>query len=229
MRIVRDNYEIDWNKKQLWEGCILASINHAIMTAHYPYSSHEQSWDGINYSIQDGGSIRATITFHPSGCVAVFCEDKSTRAYGKKSKELALQDYFKNAPTEIFKIAKDECLQYMLDEIDNETQPIISTSIWEENGSFYSMDSLETFLEEGGEILEKHSLPIEEAQEIWMEELEMTEEQSKLILSIFNRKMANPLEKIILTPDEIKIIGSDNEYGLSESKVCCEALGIFWE
>lgn len=229
MEIVRDNNKIDWNKKQLWEGCMFGSINHAIMVAHYPYVSHEQSWDGINFSIQDGSSTRATITFHPSGCVAVFRNDKSNRAYGKKSKEIKLEDYFKNAPAEILKIANEECLQYLLDEIDSKIQPVISTSVWEENGNFYSMDSLETFLEEGGEILQKQSLSIDEAQEIWMEEFEMTEEQSELTLSIFNRKMANPTEKIILTPDEIKIIGSEDAYGISESKICCEALGIFWE
>jgi len=229
MRIVRDNDDIDWNKKQLWEGCIFASITHAIMVAHCPYVSHEQSWDGINYTIQNGSGSVAAITFHPLGCVAVFLEVSSERSFGEKRNELKLEDYFKKSPKEIFKIANEECLQYMLDEIDNEIRPIISTCIWEENGVFHSIDPLDIFLEEGGELLYPHSLSIEESKEIWMEEFEMTEEQYELILSIFNRRITDPTEKIILTPDEIEIIGSDDEFGIQESKVCCEQIGIFWE
>ena len=38
---------------QLWEGCIMAGIAHAIGVSKYPMLSNEQSWDGINYSMQD--------------------------------------------------------------------------------------------------------------------------------------------------------------------------------
>ena len=45
--------EVSWRMEELWQGCILASIAHAIMVAHYPELSNEHSWDGINYNIQD--------------------------------------------------------------------------------------------------------------------------------------------------------------------------------
>lgn len=45
--------ELNWSIDQIWRGCTLAAIAHAIMVAHYPMFSNEHSWDGFNYSLQD--------------------------------------------------------------------------------------------------------------------------------------------------------------------------------
>ena len=50
------------NPYNLWKGCILASIAHAIMVSHYPLSACEHSWEGNNYSFQDMSGIRGTIS-----------------------------------------------------------------------------------------------------------------------------------------------------------------------
>jgi hypothetical protein len=49
---------INWEREQLWEGCILASIAHAIMVAHYPELSYKKSWDDFNYNMQDSPGVR---------------------------------------------------------------------------------------------------------------------------------------------------------------------------
>ena len=36
--------KISWNREEFWQGCILASIAHAISVAHYPEIAHE--WIG---------------------------------------------------------------------------------------------------------------------------------------------------------------------------------------
>ncbi len=46
-------YNFHISKEQLWKGCILRSIADAIFVAHAPDFSHESSWDGFNYSVQD--------------------------------------------------------------------------------------------------------------------------------------------------------------------------------
>lgn len=211
---------LTWTKNQLWEGCIYASIVHSIMSAHYPYVSHERSWDGINCSLPG-----ATITFHPSACVAAFRTYDSERI----NAHIKAEDYFQGAPKEIIDLAKNEALQYLLEEVEGEVVPLITTAIWEEDGVFKSLDTQSSFMEHGGEIIETHLLDINEAKEIWQEEYEMEEEHCELVLSLFKRKIANPSEKIILTADEIKIIGVDDEFGIQESKMCCEQIGIFWE
>ena len=46
-------YKLHIDREQLWKGCVLNSIAHAINVAHCPDFSHESSWDGFNYSMQD--------------------------------------------------------------------------------------------------------------------------------------------------------------------------------
>ena len=209
-----------WTRNQLWEGCMYASIVHSIMSAHYPYVSHERSWDGINYSIPGG-----TITFNNSGCVGVFRTYDSERI----NKNIKAEEYFEGAPKKIIDLAKEEALLYVLEEVEGEIRPIITTAIWEENGVFQSLDTQSSFMEHGGEVIENLLLEINEVKEILKEEYEMEEKHCDLALSLFKRKIANPTEKIILTSDEIKMIGVDDEFGIQESKMCCEQIGIFWE
>ena len=86
--------KLNWDRNQLWEGCILASIAHAIMVAHYPDISHEQSWDGFNYSVQDSSGTRGTITFHPNFLVGAFRNENSEKALEYKN----AIEYFKVEP-----------------------------------------------------------------------------------------------------------------------------------
>ncbi|MGG4154302.1 hypothetical protein [Peribacillus muralis] len=51
------------NYQNLWNGCILASIAHAIMVTEYPDFFYEHSWDDNNYNVQDGQGTRGTISF----------------------------------------------------------------------------------------------------------------------------------------------------------------------
>ena len=41
----------DVNVKTLYEGCYLASISCAVMSAKFPELSFEHSWDGTSYSV----------------------------------------------------------------------------------------------------------------------------------------------------------------------------------
>ncbi|MEK4700189.1 hypothetical protein MKX47_11380 [Solibacillus sp. FSL R7-0668] len=67
------------NKNNLWSGCILASVAHAIMVAHYPELSYEHSWDGDNYSVVDDSGGRGTITFKDNYFVGAFRNDNFPR------------------------------------------------------------------------------------------------------------------------------------------------------
>ena len=53
----------------------------------------------------------------------------------------------------------------------------------------------------------------------WKEEYEMSEIQIVLLKSIFKRKIENPTKDIVLNEKEIKMIGSEDEEGLSESRI----------
>src|SRR5690348_9136227 len=94
MKGIKFMKKLNWQRENLWEGCILASIAHAIMVAHYPELSNEQSWDDINYNIQDSSGARGTITFHPNYYAGAFRNEFSEREY------IYALDYFNSPPKE---------------------------------------------------------------------------------------------------------------------------------
>jgi hypothetical protein len=216
---------INWERKQLWEGCILASIAHAIMVANYLELSNEQSWDGINYNVQDSSGTGGTITFHPNYLVGAFRNDYSERV----SENRVALDFFKDAPQEVNVLASNETLQYLLDEIDGDAVPVITTAFWGNKDGFYSNDNFEDFIENGGFLIERQATDIEASIKEWKEGYEMSESQINLLRYIFERKISDPAGEIVLTESEIKMIQADDEDALNESRISFEELGIEWE
>jgi hypothetical protein len=215
---------LNWDREQLWEGCILASLAHAIMVAHYPELSHEQSWDGFNYNVQDSSGARGTITFHPNYLVGAFRNEYSERV----SKYIDALDYFLGAPEEANSLAVNETLQYLLDDIDGMTVPIVTTAFWSNSDGIYSKDKFEDFFENGGFLIARQVTNFDTAINEWKEDFEMSETQVNLLRSVFERKISNPTGDIVLNEDEIKMIESDNEEGLNESRISFEEIGIRW-
>ncbi|MFC4812915.1 hypothetical protein [Paenibacillus sp. GCM10023250] len=219
-----DTYEIIWTREQLWKGCILASIAHAIMVAHYPEISHEHSWDGINYSVQDSAGTRGTITFHTQYCVAAFRDERSSRiSSGDAGK------YFLSAPSNIVELAEEEALQYLLDDINGQSTPLITTAFWSDGEKLYSHDSFPEMLRNGGDILEIQVMDIDSAIKSWVDYYDMNVEQVKLLRSIYEKKISNPNQEMKLSEVEVALISSDDQEGLGESKISFEEMGILLE
>lgn len=219
--------EHEWHKEQIWGGCMLASIAHAIMVAHYPELSNEHSWDGINYNVQDSSGARGTVTFGSNYFIAAFRNENSERLNQRKSIEDAT-NYFQGAPIEVLNLAENETLQYLMEDIQSTAKPLITTSLWGTDNNSYSLDSLEELLENGAFLLEFQLSDFEEAVESWKEYYDMSPEQSELLTSIYNRKITSPLDVIVLSKKEIQTIGTDDEEGLNESEISFGEIGIKW-
>jgi hypothetical protein len=213
------------NKKSLWDGCILASIAHAIMVAHYPELSYEHSWDGINYSVVDSSGGRGTITFNNKYCVGAFRNENVNRTEFSTA-----IDFFKEAPQEVLELAKNETLEYLLEEgEDGMSIPSITTAFWGDADNIISIDNIVRLIQYGGYLLERQLMEYEAAVESWRDYYEMTNVQIDLLESIYARKIKRPDAKIILTKREIEMIGTDDPEGLSESNTSFEEIGIVWE
>ena len=224
------NTKLDWTVEQLWRGCVLAGLANAITISKYPMLAHEQSWDGYNYSVQDSAGQRGTISFVDGcadgcmngNCVAAFRNENSERIA-----DLGLaENYFQGAPSEIIELANAEALQYLLDEVDGEVRPFITTAFWGKD-ELYSNDTFEDMLVNGGELLEKQSMDIDDAIDAWQDYLEMNDEQIELLISLYERKVNNFSEPLTLSEEEIDIICIDDE-GLEECRISFEEMGIFW-
>ncbi|AEV67536.1 hypothetical protein [Acetivibrio clariflavus] len=218
--------EIKWTKNQLWKGCILASIAHAIMVAHYPELSNEHSWDGMNYSVQDSSGTRGTITFHPQYCIGAFRNEHSSRILGDATNYIK---YFQSASDEIVKLAEAETLQYLLDKVDEKILPVITTAFWGYENKLFTIDSFEDMWQNGGFLLERQISDFNSAVNGWIEYYDMSDVQVSLLKSIYVRKIANPKDKIILSKDEIDMIESREPEGLKESKISFEEINITFE
>ncbi|GIO29018.1 MULTISPECIES: hypothetical protein [Paenibacillus] len=213
------------NKKSLWNGCILASIAHAIMVAHYPELSYEHSWDGINYCVVDGSGGRGTITFKDKYCVGAFRNDNVTRTEFSSA-----IDFYTGAPHDVLELSEYETLEYLLEERDDgKSSPSITTAFWADDDKIFSNDNIVRLIQNGGYLLEKQLMEYDSAVESWRDYYEMTNVQVDLLESIYTRKIKNPEAKIILTKREIEMIGTDDHEGLSESKTSFEEIGIEWE
>ncbi|WP_336047143.1 hypothetical protein [Solibacillus ferritrahens] len=212
------------NKNNLWNGCILASVAHAIMVAQYPELSYEHSWDNGNYNVLDSSGGRGTITFTDKYVVGAFRNDNVTR----NDIPTAL-DFFTGAPKDVLELAKNETLEYLLEEDeDGTTSPSITTSFWGDNNTIASIDNIVRIVQCGGYIIERQFMEYDTAVESWRDYYEMTNEQVKLLNSIYLRKLNNPNGKIILTKSEIKTIGTENLEGMSESRTSFEEINILW-
>ncbi len=216
--------ELAWNMEKLWEGCMLASIAHAIMVAHYPELSNEHSWDGINYSIQDGEGTRGTITFDIEYCIGVFRNENSDRMKIIHN----AKEYFVGATEEIVNLAENEALQYILEKVGDKLIPIITTSFWGDREKIFTVDSTEEIYNNGAFLLERQLLDLDTSIESWVEYYDMSEQQCDLLRSIFNRKINRKSEDVVLSRYDIQQIGSDNIEGLEQSKISFEEIGILW-
>ncbi|QWU47497.1 hypothetical protein [Bacillus sp. NP247] len=217
-------YNFHISKEQLWKGCILKSIADAIFVAHAPDFSHESSWDGFNYSMQDTQGGQGTITFHPNYTIVCLQDVNSERI----DEWIDATNYFEGAPSEVIEIAKEEALQYVLEEVDGETVPFITTAFWIDNNGAYSIDSFEEMEEHGGFLLEIPLLDTGSAIERLEEEYELTEEQIEILQLVYERKIQSPNEEIILSKEEVAMIGTDESEGLEVSKESFEEMNITW-
>ncbi|SFB38166.1 hypothetical protein [Clostridium frigidicarnis] len=220
--------EVSWKMEQLWQGCISASIAHAIMVAHYPELSNEHSWDGINYNIQDNEGARGTITFNSEYCVGAFRNDNSDRIKTINNAKQA-KEYFVGAPKDVVNLAENEALQNLLENVEGKAVPIITTAFWGVGENIFTIDSEEAMHQNGVFLLERQLMDFDSSIESWAEYYDMSLKQCDLLKTIFNKKINPKVGDIILSKDDIQQIGTSDINGLEESRISFEEIGIMWE
>lgn len=92
----------------------------------------------------------------------------------------------------------------------------------------YSAGSLDEIGEHSGCLLEAQLMKREEAEEFLEENYEMNESQLELLRIVYERKIENPNEQIVLSKHEVEMIGAEDEEALAESKASFEEINITW-
>lgn len=197
--------KIDVKPKQLYEGCIQAAIAHAVAVGNYPELNYEHSWDGMNYCINNSQGCRAAITFHNKYIVAVF------RDIHKADRNADALDFFKGAPESIIQVAKDEALQYVLEDIQGVSKPIITAAFWGTWELLNSTRSFDDITENGGYIIQSQLLPYYDAIKVWRDYYDLDASQIALIKKLFDKKLSATGEPVELQDDEMQLLYGDIE------------------
>lgn len=215
-----------FNRKKLWEGCILTTIAHAIMVEEYLELSNEQSWDGINYNVQDSCGCRGTITFHEKYLVAVFQDIKNKKMIEKCIKNGAFS-ILSIKQKIIEDIAKEEALQYVLDDMNGNTVPLITTGFWGINNEIYSEYEFKTVEENGAYIITNQIKGFDVNMQALIDYYDINGELIKVIESVYFRKTQNPNCGIKLQENEKNVLIETYGSELAECKQTLREINIF--
>lgn len=195
--------KIELNPKELYEGCILSSLTHAVAVGMYPELNYEHSWDKLNYNMNDSEGCRATITFHKNHIIAVF-QDNDYVDTG-----LDALNFFKGAPQEIIELAKNETLQYVLENVGDAVKPLITSAFWGNWNELYSVQPFDEIVDKGAHILMVQLLPFKEAMEELSDYYDLDKTQVKFIKILFDNKIKDNENSIILNKDDKKYLYGD--------------------
>jgi len=217
---------LPWDYKSLWEGCILLTIAHAISSANSPEFSYEHSWDEISYNAQDSSGTIGTITFHEGCCVGAVRSDYSPRRY---EKVVEAANYLTGAEPEIFDLAQRETFQYLLDDVNGKTKPVITAAFWGDENGIYAVEDEHVLSENGIQLFRIQLMEFADAIEAVREQYDdLNNRQIDLLISLYKKAIDTPEGKIKLTNEEVNIINAADIDGINASKELFAGVGIEW-
>ena len=211
-----------WNRQTIWQGCILASIAHAIFVASNPDFAYEHSWDGDHYSTNDGQGCRGTVTFGPDFFVAGFRNEEFFE------ETVEANDLLIEAPEKLQNIAVDDTFQYLLDDIEGVILPVVTTVLWGDDRQSFSSHQYEEMMDRGSSLLEIQASGYEGGLAYWEEYYELTERQLVLLETLYHLKIENPSQVITLSHEDIQVLDTSDMEGIEESTTSFDEIDIHW-
>lgn len=200
---------------ELLRGCIRSSIAHAIMVNCYPELSYEQSWDGNNFSAQDGGGCRGTITFLDDCCVGAIRNERGQQILGFD----AIDKYICSFPDVIQTTAKAEALQYLLVNQNGAAIPSVTSLFWCDDARLYVCQECEKNFREDVSLFKTCFLPLETATKVLVDYYNMDIATYCLFRWLVEQKGDSLSKKIVLTAAHKNMFP-----GIGINDACVEAL-----
>jgi hypothetical protein len=225
---VKTNPGVFPEKQRLWEGAILGSIVHAIMTARYPELAHEQSWDGMNYNVQDSMGSRGTVSFSDRRVVGAFFDAKSTRNPLQSESAYDLAKVLRAVPSEHLRLAQTEALQYLLQDYRGATVPVVTAIFWNVGDRMAAAEPWQQVYEHGAHLLRIQLLDADSALQEWAQAYNMSAGQLALAQRIFELKRQKPEAPVALGDDALAVLQVDakGSEGLDASREAFAEFGI---
>lgn len=187
----------------LWRGCILASVMHAVAMTTFPELAYEHSWDGPNYSVNDSAGTRGTITFADSGFVALFRDERSSELH-ELSGDAVECPLFHGAPRTIVELAREETLQYLLDDVSGTMAPCISAAFWGCREETAATAPWQGVFRQGAHVIGNQCKPLEEQFSLWSQLYSIDDPLVSVARHLFDRRVAG--SSLEVGKDHLKIV-----------------------
>ena len=195
------------SNKQIFLGCLLSSIAHAIMTNEYPDLAYEQSWDGDNYSKQFE-RYRMTVSFKDDYCVGVIRNDEFRGASVQTIDALLKESKF---PNKAIDLLKAETLEYvLLDSEDGSAVPVVTSLFYCNTKELLIISDDGEALASDADTLALYIVPMEQQVEYWKDYYEMSDEHIVLLLELFRVKSEKFYTAIRLTDAQKKMLPGED-------------------
>jgi hypothetical protein len=220
------------SRQRLWRGVVLSTIANALWAAADSRNTAYQWWDRSNYIYDTQSGGRVCIHFGPTRLVGALYEHESRRSpFGEGFVPFTGERYdpmafFAGAPAEVIATAREQPLQYLLDDIDGVVQPWVTAAFWSEGDMLTAAEPWPNVLKHGGDMLHEHLLEPHEAYLEFQDGYEFTDEQIALVQSVFERRMAARSLPLHLTDADRRIFTAEGTGGLEESRRSLAAVGI---
>lgn len=209
-------------RDQLLNGCILSSLAHAIMTNIYPDLAYEMSWDCNSFSVVDT-NFRGTVTFLANTCVGAVRNDEETMCYGSEN----ILELIQGFPREVIDVAVKDVLQYLLVLREGQSVPAITGVFYCDNKGIYSLFENTLLSMKECSLFRFCMLPKYEAIKELTDYYDMDKRQIELLHQLYDQRISNLSEKIILSQCQIELIPGE---GIKEECVqSFQEIGVFFK
>lgn len=213
-------------RSALWQGAIFSTIAHAIWIMTHPIFAYEKAWNDHDYTIQNSEGAHGVITFAEETTIGMFFDVHSPRNPFRSKAIYDLDHLLSDMPTNIRFLAEQKTLQYMLDEYEGWTTPIITASFWSRGEYLTASEPWAKVLVHGAHLIHAETLPLEDSITILQERYEFTPGHINLLQSLFNRRMHASVKSTVLTDTEIKAISQTDCAGIKEARELLASVNI---
>jgi hypothetical protein len=215
-------------KATLFPSALLASIAHGVFIVRAPFLSHEQSWDGPAYNVQDSEGTRGTIVFGRDkiSFVGVFFSERSSRSLMAPNMLFKTPSTFlRDLPSQYEQLA-ELAKQYVLQNVSGVSASIITSAFWSDPDSPYiaAAEPWKHVLENGAFVVGNQLIDVEDALIKWTNNFEFNSSEISLVTSLFKRRMENLIGVIHVTESEKQIL-ENRASGTDGLAACRESLG----
>jgi hypothetical protein len=219
-------FDLGASPTDLWRGCVLSTIAHAIFIAHRPELANEQSWDDVNYNIQDTQGALGTVTFASEGVVAAFFDSHSSRNPAASNVPYKLSARLEEMPIVMQSVAEREAFQYLIQDLNGDEVPVVTAIFWQDGERLVAAEPWNDVRRHGAHVIENQIQPADIASTAWTSHYDLSPDQTELLRSLYARKLAAVKSPIVLAREEMSELLKRGSEGIEPSRELLAGIAI---